>query len=84
MHKLALFTIDVSYLNQDPCAIVWAHFTSISILQLHQIPLGRRELVPGTRLGMLGRHGDGQEGESHHVPGIIQMHTQTLILVDFC
>lgn len=54
MHELALFMIHVSYLNQDPCATVWTHFTSISVLQLHQIPLGRRELVPGTRLGCLG------------------------------
>lgn len=47
-------------------------------------PSGKTRTCPRDTFGMLGRHGDGQEGESHHVPGIIQMHTQTLILVDFC
>lgn len=61
MQKLALLCI--SYLNQEPCATTWKRFASISI---HSPVLQHpSELVPGTNVGMPGRHRNGQEGESH-------------------
>lgn len=61
MQKLALLCI--SYLNQEPCATTWKRFASISI---HSPVLQHpSELVPGTNVGIPGRHRNGQEGESH-------------------